>query len=196
MDSLDQVAQADFNLRDRNGDGFLNMDEMPGQLKSELSRWDSNRDNLISLDEYKRYYATVMQDGGGGAQSIRIREEEDLDARPVMFRAGKLPKGLPAWFKQLDTNKDGQVALSEWHRGGRDLDEFRDWDRNDDGFITPEEALYKQRLVQIASASPAFDSDNSPAPSMTRAAKGPNTNSPIDGFRGKGKADKGKQRPQ
>ena len=62
-------------------------------------------------------------------------------APPIVFRAGKLPKGLPSWFDELDTNKDGQVALHEWRKGGRGLDEFAEIDRNDDGFITIEEAL-------------------------------------------------------
>jgi hypothetical protein len=189
IDDLYQMAESDFNLRDRNGDGFLNMDEMPSQLKAELSRWDTNRDNLISLDEYKVFYVTLMQNRGGGPGNtvITILEEEDLDARPVVFRAGKLPKELPPWFKQLDTNRDGQVALYEWRKGGKDIDEFREWDRNDDGFITPEEALYKERLVQIANAGSNIESGSSPASAIMRGGKGPNLNSPADGFRGKGK---------
>jgi hypothetical protein len=58
---LDQDAAKDFRARDRNGDGFLNQDEMPDQLKAELGKWDTNRDNLISLDEYKLFYASQMQ---------------------------------------------------------------------------------------------------------------------------------------
>jgi hypothetical protein len=153
--ALFRRAEADFNVRDLNGDGFLNRDEMPAPLKAELSKWDTNRDNLISLDEYKFYYAARTLDrqprGKQQAEPIIVIEEEDLDARPVVLRAGKLPiKELPPWFMQLDTDHDGQVALSEWHKAGKDLDEFRDWDRNDDGFITPDEAVYKQRLIQSA----------------------------------------------
>src|SRR5262249_29122254 len=108
----------------------------------------------------------------------------------------KLPKELPNWFKQLDANRDGQVALYEWYKGGKDIDEFREWDRNDDGFITAEEALYKQRLVQIASAASTSDGDNSPAAATMGPGKGPNMNFPGGAFRGKGKGDKGKQRSQ
>ena len=77
-----------------------------------------------------------------------VKEEDDLDARPVMLRVGKLhaTKELPNWFVTLDTDKDGQVALWEWRRAGKNLDDFRDWDRNDDGYITPEEAIYRQHL--------------------------------------------------
>jgi len=173
---VNQMAEADFNLRDRNGDGFLNMDEMPEMLKADLSKWDSNRDNLINLDEYKVYFATVMQNRGSdyqpGNSNAIIIEEEDIETRPVVFRAGKLPKELPNWFKQLDTDKDGQVALFEWRRAGKDLDEFAEWDRNNDGFITPEEALYKLRLIQIAKGSSSTDGGDSPNSAMMKSDAG------------------------
>src|SRR5205823_4552005 len=53
----------------------------------------------------------------------------------------KLPTGLPKWFTELDLNKDGQISLYEWTKGGRDVEEFLAMDRNDDGYLTAEEAL-------------------------------------------------------
>jgi hypothetical protein len=163
---LERRADSDFGLHDRNGDGFLNQDEMPDQLKADLSKWDTNRDNLISREEYKFYYAARAQNRRGNPNDAVttvtvIEDEEDLDARPVVYRAGKLPiKELPKWFIDLDVDRDGQVALSEWYKAGHDIDAFGEWDRNNDGFITAEEALYKQRLNQIASAK--SDVGNSP----------------------------------
>ncbi|HWY86883.1 MAG TPA: sister chromatid cohesion protein PDS5, partial [Gemmataceae bacterium] len=61
LDAMHKAAEAEFNRYDRNSDGFLDNDELPPQLKSELGKWDTNRDNLISLDEYKLYYAARMQ---------------------------------------------------------------------------------------------------------------------------------------
>jgi len=52
-----------------------------------------------------------------------------------------LPKELASWFDDLDVDRDGQVALYEWREGGRDLDEFRKYDLNDDGFITLDELI-------------------------------------------------------
>jgi Ca2+-binding EF-hand superfamily protein len=49
--------------------------------------------------------------------------------------------GLPSWFKTLDKDGDGQVTLQEWQDGGRPLDEFRNYDLNDDGIITAAEVL-------------------------------------------------------
>jgi hypothetical protein len=73
------------------------------------------------------------------ANSASTQKEE---ARPSVFRAGKLPPGLPDWFRQLDKDGDGQIGLYEWRAGGRSLEEFARIDRNDDGFLTPEEVLY------------------------------------------------------
>src|SRR5262245_55974315 len=196
LDTLRKKATGDFSLRDRNGDGFLNQDEMPEPLKSELSKWDTNRDNLISLDEYQFYYATRIQNRRDGLQpvipvTIVHEDDEELAARPVVLRAGKLPtRDLPKWFTQLDVDGDGQVALSEWFKGGNDLEEFREWDRNDDGFITPEEALYKQRLIQVASASTKFRRADSSA--LARAAKGPSRGPGTLSHAGDPSASKGK----
>jgi hypothetical protein len=61
--------------------------------------------------------------------------------RPTVYRVGKLPKGLPAWFAQLDRDRDAQVGLYEWTAAGRSVDEFVAMDLNGDGFLTPEEVL-------------------------------------------------------
>jgi len=54
---------------------------------------------------------------------------------------GDLPKDLPPWFRELDRDGDGQISLAEWRRSGRSFDEFRRYDLNKDGFITPDEVL-------------------------------------------------------
>jgi hypothetical protein len=63
------------------------------------------------------------------------------DERPLVWRAGKLPPGLPPWFTQLDKNSDGQVAMYEWRAGGMPLKDFLTMDLNDDGLLTPDEVL-------------------------------------------------------
>ena len=55
----------------------------------------------------------------------------------------RLPKGLPDWFARSDTNADGQVAMAEFATSWSDsvLKEFGQFDLNNDGIITPSEAL-------------------------------------------------------
>jgi hypothetical protein len=163
-DFVNGLADTDFRRLDTNGDGKLNQDEMSDRLKSNLAKWDKNSDGLIDMFEYREFFresfAARMGGGGGGGggggdptargiASIFI-EEEELDRKTIVFRAGgKMPAGLPSWFKELDDNgdQDGQVALWEWRKGGKALDDFKIWDLNDDGFITPEEAVKVQSAL-------------------------------------------------
>ncbi len=151
-EALSQAADIEFRRRDANGDGKLNTDEMPPQLRGNLPKYDKNGDSLIDINEFREYFSARVL-GGDDSQATRgiasiIIEEEELDRKPVVFRAGgKMPAGLPGWFKELDIDGDAQIALWEWRKGGKSVDEFGSWDLNDDGFITPDEAV-RQQLAQ------------------------------------------------
>jgi hypothetical protein len=196
-DVLNQLADASFRKLDTNGDGQLNADEMPPQLKFNLAKWDKNGDGLINVFEYRDYFAARLGGGGGDDGSARgiasiIIEEEELDRKVVVFRSGgKTPVGLPEWFTQLDTDKDGQVALYEWRKGGKDLDEFRAWDLNDDGFITMEECLKVVAATKGTNGgSLAGTNANGDRPQMGMG-KGKNGGNPWPDRKGKGKKDAG-----
>jgi hypothetical protein len=87
------------------------------------------------------------------------REEENRpraeDQRPIVYRAGKLPKGLPAWFAQLDTDRDGQVGLYEWKAAGKPISAFLAMDANGDGFLTVEEVLRFEKHKTRSARMPA-----------------------------------------
>jgi EF hand len=157
--ALDQEAEADFKRRDLNGDGFLNPDEMPGSLRREWQQWDTNKDGKIDLKEYKAYYAARQQQRQqqwGGQPVVPVEEEEK---KPPVYRAGKLPQGIPAWFEQYDTDKDGQIGLYEWKQTGKPIEEFLAMDKNQDGFLTIQEVMAyinkgKKTNGQAAPSSP------------------------------------------
>jgi Ca2+-binding EF-hand superfamily protein len=189
-EAMKKFAEEEFKRRDVNGDGFLNKDEMPDALKSELSKWDKNNDNLISLEEFRDYFIARLlglrgdNDKAPANPLVIIIDDDELDKRPTVIRAGKLPKELPPWFGQLDSDGDGQVALWEWRKGNKKLEEFYEWDRNDDGFITAEEVLHKlsqnraltQKNGNGAAAQPVVISPRPP-----EASRGP------DDKKGRGK---------
>ena len=50
-------------------------------------------------------------------------------------------------------------------KGGKDLEEFKEWDRNDDGFITAEEVLAKLRIDAIAKANTEIAEGSEPSAS-------------------------------
>src|SRR5262249_54525953 len=133
--SAEGWADAVFRRLDQNGDGVLNNDEMPEALRAERDKWDTDHNGLIDLNEFKAYFKARAQQfqadrGALGGQafpaegmaippnlipSAPIEEER----KPVVYRTGKLPKELPAWFSQLDTDHDGQIGLYEWRAAGK-----------------------------------------------------------------------------
>jgi hypothetical protein len=81
----------------------------------------------------------------GSVAGTRKSDQKETDKRRT-YRftppADRLPTGLPSWFKSRDRNNDGQVAMSEYSRSWseRTVNEFRRYDLNDDGVVTPKEA--------------------------------------------------------
>jgi hypothetical protein len=151
LDRVKRRAEMEFRDRDDNGDGSLNTDEMPDGLRDALSQWDKDQDNQVNLAEFTAFTVAEFEavfgrlsDVKGEASSAVI---DELDRRPTVYRAGKLPKELPPWFKQFDTDTDGQVALHEWRAAKQPLERFAEMDRNDDGFLMVEEVL---RLQSVA----------------------------------------------
>jgi Ca2+-binding EF-hand superfamily protein len=146
-------AEAMFRRYDQNGDGYLNNDEMPEELRAERDKWDTDHNGLIDLNEFKAYFQARMQQrmsenglGNWWANSsiqaiLPAAPAEEEEKKPVVYKVGKLPKELPAWFQQLDTDKDAQIGLYEWKAAGRSIMEFQEIDRNQDGFLTVDEVL-------------------------------------------------------
>lgn len=157
-DQMDRFATERFRRADINGDGLLQVHELSERLRPVWEKFDANRDGAIDLNEYKSYMRSAFQqeqaNAAPGQQPANgqpppmipdagqpVPSAEDEERKPTVYRAGKLPKDIPAWFEQLDLDKDGQIGLYEWIRGGKAIDEFRPMDRNDDGFLTADEVM-------------------------------------------------------
>jgi Ca2+-binding EF-hand superfamily protein len=150
-----------FKRYDANGDGYLDEEERTKTqvLRNEWQKWDANRDGLISLEEYLAFMRDLFvrqntprppkaKAGPAAEPTRKVVVEEETAAAPLLYRAGaKLPPGVPSWFQELDQDGEGQVSLYRWKLSGRDLEEFVEMDRNEDGFLTVEEVLYYQRSV-------------------------------------------------
>jgi hypothetical protein len=61
------------------------------------------------------------------------------------------PSDIPSWFRERETNREGQVTMTEYSSDWTDarMTAFQSLDQNSDGIITPTECL----------ASPSEDSD-------------------------------------
>ncbi len=145
--SADPAKDA-FDRLDRNRDGVLADEEIPGTMRSDLTKWDNNRDGKIQLDEYRAFYkanAPTESARSSSSSTLTVTQQnslEELDKRATVYRAGNLPPELQrTWFEECDTDRDGQVGLYEWKAGGYPVSDFRAMDANGDGFVTAEEAL-------------------------------------------------------
>lgn len=94
---------------------------------------------------------------GGWGQRPPFEKKDTEEERPVAMRYGKLPKDLPPWFDDLDTDKDGQVSLYEWRKGSKETREFTEMDLNGDGLVTADEYLRFARQKNIATKIEAYD---------------------------------------
>lgn len=168
----DEAMQTFFRRSDRNQDGRLNREEASSGLRERFEKYDANRDGAIDLNEYRPYIQERM--GGRGDQrgpgmsfdprngsptfpngwsnyqqsrASRGRNQDEEEERPVVHRYGKLPKGLPSWFEEYDTDQDGQVGLYEWRRKSKPTAEFVEFDLNADGYLTASEWLRHQSLA-------------------------------------------------
>ena len=153
----DQIKEW-FDRLDVNKDGALQPEEMPPDLKTNLNQWDKDGNGSISLEEFTAYAKSLSNRNGGQGGYYEEEEPAEENKRQLVYRANNLPKELPAWFGQLDRDKDGQVSLYEWKAAGRGVEEFLKYDMNGDGFLTIDEILrYEARNKPAAgSAADAF----------------------------------------
>jgi Ca2+-binding EF-hand superfamily protein len=84
---------------------------------------------------------------------------------------------LPDWFAKNDADGDGQVAWAEFCRsaGSSAVADFRQFDLNDDGLITPQECLKAKAKGAVRtgeSATTAVAAAGAPAPAGTPALTG------------------------
>ncbi len=147
----ERYAEADraFRVLDRDGSGALEWGEWTERLRADQRQADADGNRRIDPDEYRAYFE--------GRVSEAVEAMTKAAAGPGKGGqpgAGRAAAGLPAWFKELDTDSDGQVGLYEWRAAGRPVEEFQAMDLNGDGLLTADEY---QRYVRAAegAAEPA-----------------------------------------
>jgi len=106
-------------------------------------RADDRRSEEPTDDAMAKRIFTALPAKATGAANATGQERNSSRFLPAKER---LPSGLPSWFQSRDKNGDGQVAMSEYSRSwsARMVDEYRRYDRNDDGIITAKEVAKPQ----------------------------------------------------
>ncbi len=113
-----------------------------------LGRFDTNRNGRLEWNE--------AQDLGIPPGKIDVdrdgeltRDELHAFLTELQDEAGDDTEGLPAWFHELDVNRDEQVAMFEFASEWTDekAEEFALLDTNQDGLLTKAEAAQSKALV-------------------------------------------------
>lgn len=153
-------ADRAFRVLDRDGDGVLSPAELTAKLRDDRLRADADGNGRIDRDEYRAYFshrataaaeaASKAAEGGGKSPG-----------RPTKT-------GLPDWFADLDADKDGQIALSEWRKAGRAINLYLEMDLDSDGLLTKEEY---QRYARQKEQTEANDRRTEPPSAVKQAMK-------------------------
>ena len=135
---------------DADKNGTLEKSEW-SQMSMNPTDADRNHDGHITLDELAAWLLAYSQNraaaSGSSSSSASKMWSSPTSSGKRSYRflspAERLPKGLPDWFTQKDTNADGQVSMAEFSAAWTDqsADEFAKYDLNNDGVITADECL-------------------------------------------------------
>jgi Ca2+-binding EF-hand superfamily protein len=126
---LEQGKTYQFDLTSQVFQAFLHLEDADGDVLAENSSSGFGANSRIVFHPDRTgIYRIIATSLAGWRTGPFVLSVHLIDAA-----------GLPSWFKTLDKNGDGQVTLQEWLDGGRPLDEFRNYDLNDDGMITAAE---------------------------------------------------------
>jgi len=110
-----ELERQKFKLADKNGDGFLDKDELPHALFPELHEGVSH---LTASDAVK----SKDKNGDGELSPDEFWEYEDVDAKDLQEQEAE----RKAEFEKLDLDKNGKLSVKEytpWYAGSYHTDE-------------------------------------------------------------------------
>ena len=138
----EDMATRRLREQDKDGDGKVSFAEADDQLRRNFQKMDRNGDGFIDAEDtaprraavvavewavatgaawaWEWVWAVTTASAAGQATTVAGRPKRSSPSRWLR----PPPKDLPEWFDKDDVNKDGQVALHEWRRAGKDLAEF------------------------------------------------------------------------
>ena len=126
---------------DKNGDGFLQRDELPPAYRAAFERVDTNKDGKISREELAQGVAHLRPRRRPSDLIYMLVEMSDSDeeSQREVQRAYEI-------LRRLDQNKDGKIDADELKAGREHIANtrvdflFKQLDANKDGRISREEA--------------------------------------------------------
>lgn len=113
-----------FKRLDANGDGKLEISELPEQARPRLepfvARFDADGDNALSIDEFRKGQQVLRSQAGiapaGGAPGVPLMSVLDLDGDGALSKS-EIASAAES-LKKLDRNGDGSLSREELASAG------------------------------------------------------------------------------
>lgn len=125
-----------FRLLDHNGDRRLSARERRS-LQSQLNRLDLNHDGQISAEERPTAIRIAVTRGPHAHELLAMPMSATYYAADAKPTESETPKVAPAWFTDMDRNRDGDLSRAEFLGTSA---QFAGMDRDGDGLISMHEA--------------------------------------------------------
>ena len=145
-----RYAESLLKRYDKNKSGYLEKDEW-GQMRGDPKAADRNKDGVITLEELTARFLDYSRHGrdhdhskpASPSGTAGSGNDAERKSRRFLTPAERFPEGLPDWFPDRDDNGDGQVSMAEYSGlwSESKAGEFKRYDVNGDGVITPAECL-------------------------------------------------------
>lgn len=146
----------DPTVYDQNGDGALSKRELSVRYaKRRLAKDEENsqrdRERQSNRDRRDR-----DRDGNRDRKEKKEDNEDERKSYRFLTASERLPQGIPDWFREKDSDQDGQVGMGEYAVEWDDetVAEFTGLDSDANGLVSPSEAL------QSSGTSSESDSDS------------------------------------
>jgi hypothetical protein len=171
VDEMPEALRAERDKWDTNGDGFIDLAEWNAYLNAVAGIPPRPAGGSVDRATAHGPQARVQEPGpqsGNPAMappppdpapksSSRPPFKENAGRKAPTAASAKLPKNIPAWFKEYDGDGDGQVGLYEWLAKKDDIREFEKYDLNGDGFITVEELVRSGQFAANTKTPPTVN---------------------------------------
>jgi Ca2+-binding EF-hand superfamily protein len=188
---------------DANNDGKITREEITTYFQSRMSGFGRGDDRSGGggsswfgrggdrgdggSDASRGSFFTPREGGGrdsGGGRNGSTPAPASVPSYRFRRAEERLPENLPAWFAQNDQNANGQVSMAEFSSAWTDqlVADFRQFDLNRDGVITPQECLRASSngaVRGLVSAPPATASSTSGTPAAPATAGSASTPAPT-----------------